>query len=75
MFKKLFEVFTKEYKNETEMLELKKRMMSLIKLKCAEIESIDDKVDRLKQIGYDSCFETGVEQFDEAKRHLLEKKN
>lgn len=51
MFRNIAEVFTEEYKEGTEYLELKNKMKPLIKLKNAS-ESMDDKVERLKARGY-----------------------
>lgn len=62
MLKNILCVFTKEYKDATMMLELKKRMRRYIKLNCGETESIDDKIDRLIKSGYQDNFTIDIKE-------------
>ena len=50
MLKELLKVFTQEYRNETEYRQFMKANISIFKLKSSsEIESVDNKVSRLRE--------------------------
>lgn len=56
MLKRIKEVFTKEYRDETEYLDfMQKVMLSKLKLKNGS-ESIDAKIDRLREQHFHSSF-------------------
>ncbi len=62
MLDKVKEVFTKEYREETEYREFMKSNVDFFKLK-NKSESIDEKVARLSRINFVSEFNIEVEKF------------
>lgn len=62
MISKIREVFTTEYKKETEYREIALKMLHDFLLR-NESESVNDKVERLKDKGFVSNFKVSVGEF------------
>ncbi len=63
MLREIKEVFGREYQKEVRFLEFKNSMRRYVKLK-NESESIDDKVERLRTMGYFSDCHIKVGDFE-----------
>lgn len=62
MIRKILEVFTKEYREYTKYIYFIQSMKDNIKLKC-DSESIDDKINRLKNMNFQSNFHITIGNF------------
>lgn len=62
MLQEIKKVFSKEYQEDIKFLEFKNLMRQYVKLK-NESESIDDKIERLKTLGYTSNCHIKVGEF------------
>lgn len=69
MFSKVCEVFTKEYRKETDYREFTSRMLYRYKLN-NNSESVEDKVERLKKSGYKSEFAIDVGEYKNEVRNI-----
>lgn len=60
MLKEILKVFTKEYREKTECFELMRAKISDFKLSTNKEESIEDKIARLSNVGFQSNFHISV---------------